>query len=78
MIRFMKEVILSGIKPTGNLTLGNYIGSLKNWVELQEKYDCYYMLADLHTLTIRNNPEELRKHSIELLATYIAARIRSC
>lgn len=73
----MKKVILSGIKPTGNLTLGNFLGSLKNWVELQEDYKCYYMLADLHTLTIRNSPEELKNHTFELLALYMAARFRS-
>jgi len=72
----MKKVILSGIQPTGNLTLGNYIGALKNWVDLQEEYKCYYMLADLHTLTKRNDPEELRNRSLELLALYIAARTR--
>jgi len=68
-----KKIILSGIQATGNLTLGNYLGALNNWVKMQEEYDCYYMIADLHTLTIRNKPEELKKHTLEVLALYIAA-----
>ena len=68
-----KKIILSGIQATGVLTLGNYLGSLNNWVEMQDKYDCYYMIADLHTLTIRKDPEELRKNTLALLALYVAA-----
>lgn len=68
-----KKTILSGIQATGALTLGNYLGALNNWVEMQESYDCYYMIADLHTLTIRNNPEELRENTLKLIALYIAA-----
>lgn len=68
-----KKVILSGIQATGNLTLGNYLGALNNWVEMQEQYDCYYMIADLHTLTIRMDPETLRKNTMELIALYVAA-----
>ncbi len=68
-----KKTILSGIQATGNLTLGNYLGALNNWVEMQEEYDCYYMIADLHTLTIRNDPETLRKNTLELIALYVAA-----
>lgn len=68
-----KKTILSGIQATGSLTLGNYLGALNNWVEMQEEYDCYYMIADLHTLTIRNNPETLRENTLKLIALYIAA-----
>lgn len=68
-----KKIILSGIQATGVLTLGNYLGSLNNWVEMQDKYDCYYMIADLHTLTIRKDPEELRRNTLALLALYVAA-----
>lgn len=68
-----KKIILSGIQATGNLTLGNYLGALNNWVEMQDKYDCYYMIADLHTLTIRKDPEELRQNTLSLIALYIAA-----
>lgn len=68
-----KKIILSGIQATGNLTLGNYLGALNNWVEMQDKYDCYYMIADLHTLTIRKDPEELRQNTLSLIALYVAA-----
>ncbi len=68
-----KKTILSGVQATGNLTLGNYLGALNNWVEMQEEYNCYYMIADLHTLTIRNDPETLRKNTLELIALYVAA-----
>ena len=68
-----KKIILSGIQATGNLTLGNYLGALNNWVEMQDKYDCYYMIADLHTLTVRRDPEELRQNTLSLIALYIAA-----
>lgn len=68
-----KKTILSGIQATGNLTLGNYLGAINNWVEMQDEYDCYYMIADLHTLTIRNVPEELRENTLKLIALYISA-----
>ena len=68
-----KKRILSGIQATGKLTLGNYLGSLNNWVKMQEQYECYYMIADLHTLTVRREPEELRKNTLNLLAMYISA-----
>lgn len=67
-----KKVILSGIQATGRLTLGNYLGALDNWVKMQEQYDCYYMIANLHSLTIRNNPEELKNNTLRILALYIA------
>ena len=68
-----KKNILSGIQATGKLTLGNYLGAINNWVQMQEEYNCYYMIANLHTLTVRNNPEELRENTLKILATYIAA-----
>ena len=68
-----KKVILSGIQSTGKLTLGNYLGALDNWVKMQEEYNCYYMIANLHTLTVRNNPEELKNNTLKILAIYIAA-----
>lgn len=68
-----KKVILSGIQSTGKLTLGNYLGAIDNWVHMQEEYECYYMIANLHTLTVRNDPEELRNNTLKILATYIAA-----
>ena len=68
-----KKTILSGIQATGNLTLGNYLGAIKNWIKMQEEYDCYYMIADLHSLTVRNDPEVLRKRALQVLAIYVAA-----
>ena len=68
-----KKVILSGIQPSGALTLGSYLGAIKNWAELADSYDCYYMMADMHTITVRQNPADLRRHTLEQLAAYIAA-----
>ena len=70
-----KKVILSGIQSTGNLHLGNYLGAIKNWEKMQEEYECYYMIANLHTLTVRNDPKKLRKKALDVLALYIAAGI---
>lgn len=68
-----KKIILSGIQATGNLTLGNYLGAINNWIKMQDEYDCYYMIADLHSLTVRNDPEELRKRAMQVLAIYLAS-----
>ncbi|HBA04744.1 MAG TPA: tryptophan--tRNA ligase [Clostridium sp.] len=70
-----KKVMLSGIKPSGDLTLGNYLGAIKNWVKLQNEYECYFFIADLHAITVRQIPAELRKRTLEVLAIYIAAGI---
>ena len=67
-----KKRILSGIQPSGNLTLGSYMGAIRNWAALADEYDCYYMLADLHTLTVRQVPAELRRHTLTQVAAYIA------
>ena len=70
-----KPVLLSGIQPTGNLTVGNYIGALKNWVNLQETHDCIFMLADLHAITIRQDPAVLFRRCLEFTALYLACGI---
>lgn len=67
-----KPVVLSGIQPSGRLTLGNYLGALKNWVALSDRYACYYMLVDLHAITVRQDPAALRERCYEFLALYIA------
>ena len=67
-----KKIMLSGIQPSGALHLGNYLGAIKNWVERTDEFDNYYFLADLHTLTVRQVPADLRRHTLELLAAYIA------
>ena len=70
-----KKIIFSGVQPSGNFTLGNYLGAIKNWVSLADEYDCVYCVVDMHAITVRQVPAELRKHTYELLAIYIAAGI---
>ena len=67
-----KKMILSGIQTSGKLTLGSYLGAIKNWAELADEYNCFYMLADLHAITVRQDPAELRKNTLEQIAQYIA------
>ena len=67
-----KKVMLSGIKPSGDLTLGSYLGAIKNWAERAEQFDCYYFMADLHAITVRQEPAALRRRTLEQLAQYIA------
>ena len=67
--------IFSGIQPSGELTIGGYIGAMKNWISLQHEYHCLFMLADLHTLTVLQDPEMLRKRCYDFLALYIACGI---
>jgi tryptophanyl-tRNA synthetase len=67
-----KKIMLSGIKPSGDLTLGSYLGAIKNWAERAEQFDCYYFMADLHALTVRQNPADLRRRTLEQLAQYVA------
>lgn len=67
-----KKTILSGIKPTGNLNIGGYLGAVKNWIRMQDDYNCLYCIADLHSLTIRIDPAVVRKNSIELFGLYLA------
>ena len=67
-----KKVMLSGIQPSGELHVGNYLGPLRHWPTMIEEYDCYFFLADLHTITVRQEPAELRQRVYKLLANYIA------
>ncbi len=71
----MKKTVFSAVQPSGIPTIGNYVGSIKNWVNMQDEYDCIYSLADLHTLTVKQIPAELRQRSYELLALYLACGI---
>lgn len=68
-----KKVLFSGMQATGTLTLGNYLGALKNWITLQDEYECFYSVVDMHSITIRQDPAELRKRARTLLTLYIAA-----
>ncbi len=67
-----KKRMLSGIKPSGDMTLGSYLGAVKHWAERAEEYDCFYFMADLHAITVRQNPADLRRRTLEQLAQYIA------
>ena len=70
-----KKRIFSGIQPSGILTIGNYLGALKNWVGLQEDYECIYCVVNMHAITVRQVPADLRRHTYEALAVYLAAGI---
>ena len=67
-----KKIILSGIQPSGSLHLGNYLGAIKNWVSLSEDFNCYFCIVDMHSITVRQDPAELRKRSLVQLAQYVA------
>lgn len=68
-----KKILFSGMQATGNLTLGNYLGALKNWVNLSDEYECFYSVVDMHSITVRQDPATLRKRARALLTLYIAA-----
>lgn len=68
-----KKVLFSGMQATGTLTLGNYLGALKNWLSLSDEYECFYSVVDMHSITVRQEPKELRKRARNLLTLYIAA-----
>ena len=68
-----KKILYSGMQATGTLTLGNYLGALKNWVDLNEEYECLYGVMDLHSLTVRQVPADFRKNARSLYALYVAA-----
>lgn len=67
-----KKVMLSGIKPSGDLTLGSYLGAVRHWAARAEEFDCYYFMADMHAITVRQDPAVLRRRTLEQLAQYIA------
>lgn len=70
-----KKRVFSGVQPTGKVTLGNYLGAIRNWTPLQESFDCLFCVVDLHSLTVRQVPAELRKNTLDLTALYIACGI---
>lgn len=70
-----KKRIFSGVQPSGDLTLGNYIGAIKNWAKLQDDYECIYCIVDLHSITVRQTPADLRRRTLEVLMQYMAAGI---
>lgn len=68
-----KKRIFSGVQPSGTLTIGNYLGAIKNWTTLQDEYDCIYCVVDMHAITVRQEPALLRRRTLETLAIYLAA-----
>ena len=68
-------MLYSAVQPSGNLTIGNYVGAIRNWVALQGQFTCFYAIADLHAITVRQVPAELRRHTLELAALYIACGV---
>ncbi|MFA5155663.1 MAG: tryptophan--tRNA ligase [Patescibacteria group bacterium] len=70
-----QKTILSGIQPSGRLNIGNYIGAISQWVEMQTEYDCRFMIADYHAITVKQDPDELRRHILEITKIYLAAGI---
>ena len=70
-----KKIIFSGVQPSGNITLGNYLGAIKNFATLQHDYNCCYAIMDMHSITVRQDPAELRKRTLDLLKIYIACGV---
>ncbi|MDE6505212.1 MAG: tryptophan--tRNA ligase [Clostridia bacterium] len=70
-----KKILYSAVQPTNNLTIGNYIGAIKSWARLQNEYDCFFAIANMHAITVRQIPAELRQRTLSLLALYIACGI---
>ncbi len=70
-----KKVLYSAIQPTNNLTIGNYVGAISNWLKLQNDYDCFFAIADMHAITVRQEPAALRSKTLAMLALYIACGI---
>lgn len=70
-----KKIIFSAVQPSGFLTLGNYLGAIKNWIDFQENYNCIFSLADLHTITVRQDPKEFNNRILELYALFLACGI---
>lgn len=72
MLSLSKKVVFSGVQPSGALTLGNYIGALRNFVDLQNEFECYYCIVDMHAITVPQVPKDLRKNTLDVLALYLA------
>lgn len=70
-----KPIVLSGAQPSGQLTIGNYLGALRQWDQMQDDYDCLYCIVDLHAITVRQDPKALREASLDSLALYLACGI---
>ena len=71
----MKKRIFSGAQPTGELHIGNYLGALVNWVKLQDEYDAFYCIVNLHAITLPQDPKTLRQKTLDLARIYLAAGV---
>lgn len=71
----MKKRIFSGVQPSGNLHIGNYLGAIKNWIKLQDEYECIFCVVDMHAITVPQNPKDLTKNTIDIAKIYLAAGI---
>ncbi len=70
-----KPIVFSGAQPSGELTIGNYMGALRQWVNMQDDYHCIYCIVDQHAITVRQDPQNLRKATLDTLALYLACGI---
>ena len=70
-----KKIMYSAVQPSGNLTIGNYVGTIRNWTRYQEEYDCFFAMADMHAITVRQDPADLRRRTLELAALYLACGV---
>ena len=75
MSEVKNKIVLSGVQPSGNLHIGNYLGAIKNFVSMQDNYNCFFCIVDLHAITVKHDPKILRKNTLEVAATYIASGI---
>ena len=73
-----KKIVTSGIQPTGELHLGNYLGAINNWVEMQQKFDCFYFIVDYHSLTVAFDPKEKARQTLELAKDLVALGLTKC
>ena len=69
------KIVFSGVQPTGDLHIGNYLGAIKNFITMQHDYDCLFCVVDLHAITVKQDPAELKHNTYEVVATYIASGI---
>ena len=75
MNEIKKKTVLSGVQPTGDLHIGNYLGAIKNFVSMQKHYNCFFCIVDLHAITVKQDPKTLKRNTLEVAATYIASGI---
>ena len=75
MNEIKNHTVLSGVQPSGDLHVGNYLGAIKNFVSMQSDYNCFFCIVDLHAITVKQNPKILKRNTLEVAATYIASGI---